>query len=476
MPLKLSFDKARARLARRKAPLPAAPKQAQRPGLRWSLAAAAGALRRVASRPAMKPPAAGLADRDKPSPPPGAAEREAGPKRPGGAAKSARIVGAAVVKPWRRIGVGVLAAEGRRRAGGPLGAGSAAWIFRKATKVLGAVRSGVGLRGARSPLGGKRTKPVWEAPAVAKAPAEKAFDLAEVLGLAIRLGLVALVIAAGLVAVFLNTDAGGSLAEGLRRAAETGAVFSQPEPKPTRSAAGEATLPDDAEGRADEGEAVAPIPSPHLLTPQAAAPLPQLVRLALVSPKKICKAIDPGRDFMSWDESVVLDGQWECYATATADGGRVERREDIEDAPPADDPEQVVEPALPEEPQLFVMARGSGRDTLTTVRVKLVADSAAKAKRGAARLAQITGALFDVLQWRAPDGLLENLQSLTDFNIEQAGTRLRFARELSTGWQYNLIVIFPNPTVYDQGSAFNASGAAEGSAGEGSAPALGNDP
>ncbi|NDW03053.1 DUF6030 family protein [Jiella pacifica] len=310
------------------------------------------------------------------------------------------------------------------------------------------------------PRGTKRERTTWEAPISTSSPAEKGFDVVEVLGLVTRLGLVALVIAGGLIVVFLNSDAGGSLGERFKRAAETGAVFSQPA-RPEASgnverdpAAGDEASTDKAEAQTQ----VAVIGSPRLLTPPATRAAPQLVRLALVSPKKICKAIDPGTDFMSWHESLLLDGQWECYATATAEGERVEREdtgESEEDALVSSDPDAVVEPALPSQPQLFVMARGDQRDTLTTVRVKLVADSAAKAKRGARRIAEITGALFDVLQWRAPDGLLEKLEGLTDFDLEQAGTQLRFKRELSTGWQYNLIVIFPNPKIYSQGSAFH---------------------
>ena len=360
-------------------------------------------------------------------------------------------------------------------------------ISRVAKAPFGAVRAAAGRPRADPPRRAKSEKTTWEAPISARPQAETSLNLAEAFGLVTRLGLVALLIVGGLIVVFLNSDAGGSLGESLKRAAETGAVFSQPAPPTAAGDTREAPAADDETSTQEAAPKVALIGSPRLLTPPATGAAPQLVRLALVSPKKICKAIDPGKDFMAWHESLLLDGQWECYATATADGERVERRgalEDADDASAIDDPNAVVEPALPAEPQLFVMARGDQRDTLTTVRIKLVADSAAKAKRGARRLAAITGALFDVLQWRPPDGLLEKLEGLKDFNLEQADTKLRFKRELSTGWQYNLIVIFPNPKLYSLGSAFHPSASEpERGAGPsgpadlpGSAAASGNDP
>ncbi len=321
----------------------------------------------------------------------------------------------------------------------------------------------------------ERAKPAWEAPATTRVAADKGPASTEILGLVVRLGLVALLIGCGLVVVFLNTGTDGPLQERLKRAAGTGSIFSQtPTAAPTSGPDHPTSMAEEGVA-AKEGHEVAIIGSPRLLTPPAARTTPQLVRLALVSPKKICKAIDPGEDFMAWNESLLLDGHWECYATATAAGERVARQNDLEDTPATEDPDAVVEPALPSEPQLFVMARGDGRDALTNVRIKLIADSAAGARRGAARLAELAGALFDVLQWRPPDGFLEKLAGLEDLEVEQAGTRLRFKRELSAGWQYNLIVIFPNPKIYSQGSAFHPPEAAEGAASSASSPPASRD-
>nr|WP_255699762.1 DUF6030 family protein [Jiella avicenniae] len=371
-------------------------------------------------------------------------------------AKSA--VQAAVASLSRRSRSGAVGARRERRSG-PAGA-AAGWstVVGAAKAPFGVVGTLVGRPRARSPRAARRDKTTWEAPISAGSRVDRGVVVTEVLGLVTRLGLVAFVIAGGLIVLFLNSDAGGSLGERLKRAAETGAVFSQPARTERSGNAEEASTAGDAAlPTTTDTQKVAVIGSPRLLTPPTTRATPELVRLALVSPKKICKAIDPGKDFMSWHESLLLEGQWECYATATAEGERVERAEEgdgAEDAPVADDPDVVVEPALPSEPQLFVMARGDQRDTLTTVRIKLVADGAAKAKRGAKRLAAITAALFDVLQWRPPDGLLDKLDELTDVSLEQAGTQFRFKRELSSGWQYNLIVIFPNPKIYSQGSAF----------------------
>ncbi|MBP0617910.1 hypothetical protein J6595_20215 [Jiella sp. KSK16Y-1] len=258
----------------------------------------------------------------------------------------------------------------------------------------------------------------------------------------------------GLFVLFLNTDRGVSIGERLKRAAETGAVFSEPAASSSANRSALDALQPSPEGEAGEGPKVAPLASDRLLMPPATKIAEDFVRLATVSPKRICRAIDPGQRLMKWSESPLMRGQWECYATATADGERVTSERDLEDEPATEDPDTVIEPSLPTEPQLFVMARGVARDTLTSIRIKLVADSGAKAKRGAKRLAELTAALFDVLQWSPPGGLLEKLRNLQDFEIDQAGTRLRFKRELSAGWQYNLIVIFPNAIKYRKGSAF----------------------
>ncbi|TFF20494.1 hypothetical protein E3C22_16425 [Jiella endophytica] len=308
--------------------------------------------------------------------------------------------------------------------------------------------------------------PAWEAPEAAARKAStgkgQGSGFAGALGLATRLGLVALFVGGGLVAIFLNTDAGETLGERLKRAAETGAVFGEPFAERFGNAA-----PAADEGQGGAGEignktpAVAPIASSRLLTPPSPATAEDFVRLAMVSPKRLCKAIDPGEDFMAWRQSTLLQGQWECFATATAAGERVERQPDLEDgAVTEEDPDAVVEPALPDAPQLFVMARGLDRDALTTVRIKLVANGEAKAKRGGKRLAELTAALFSALQWSPPAGLLDKLQALQDFDIVQAGTRLRFKRELSDGWQYNLIVMFPNYRKYREASSFREPEAA----------------
>ncbi|ORE98657.1 hypothetical protein ATO4_04055 [Aurantimonas sp. 22II-16-19i] len=294
--------------------------------------------------------------------------------------------------------------------------------------------------------------PAWEAPVAAATPAESRFKLAEVLGLATRLGLVALFIAGGLAVILLNTPAGEAIGDRLKRTAPTGSVFDAPFP----SAAGEEPPEEPGASAATSGPVpkVAPIASPRLLSPPVTATAEDFVRLAMVDPKRVCQAIDPGDGIMAWHESALLTGQWECFATATASGEEVAPEPDFEDAPIDDDPDVVAEPALPDVPQLFVMARGLERDALTSVRIKLVADGAAKAKRGAKRLAALTAALFDTLQWRAPDELFGKLEKLEDFELVQAGTRFRFKRELSQGWQYNLIVLFPNYVKYRQASAF----------------------
>ena len=71
-------------------------------------------------------------------------------------------------------------------------------------------------------------KPAWEAPVAAAAPAEIRFNPIEVLGLATRLGLVALVIAGGLAVILMNTPAGEAIGDRLKRTAPTGSVFDAP--------------------------------------------------------------------------------------------------------------------------------------------------------------------------------------------------------------------------------------------------------
>ena len=467
MPLKVSLDKVRDRLAGSKR---AAPARVE-PSALWRfcsrLSMSVREFRRSGRRAAAKLSVRKVAGTDN------------GAKRSFGAWRAVtQRTFPSVLQPMR-VGAAALGRAAQWAASVPAAAFSKVDGLAKAS--FGGLKAGVVRHRWKGRGAEKRAKPAWEAVSAATPQAEKGAGLAEIFGLAIRLGLVALLIGAGLIIVFLNTDAGGKSGEELKRAAETGAVFSEPATtQPTRgnvdeaAAEGGVTTGDVTMG---EGQKVAIIGSSRLLTPPVGRGAPELVRLVLVSPKRICKAIDPGEDFMSWNQSLLLDGHWECYASATAGGERVARDDDIEDAAVADDPEAVVEPVLPSTPQLFVMARGDERDTLTTVRIKLIADSAAKAKRGAARLAELTGALFDVLQWRPPDGLIEKLAGLQNFELDQAGTRLRFKRELSAGFQYNLIVIFPNPKIYSQGTAFQPPEATDAAGSPGAlAPASRNDP
>ena len=291
-------------------------------------------------------------------------------------------------------------------------------------------------------------------------------SLKNVMGLATRLGFVALLCGGGLAVIFFNSESGKTIGERLKRAAETGTVFGDPVPSTEQSSIGRVRDPIDgpAAGSDQRVAKLVPLASPELLSAPSAVAA-DFVRLAMVNPKRICKAIDPGANFMTWKESALLTGQWECYATATTSGERVPVKTDIEDGGVTEDPEAVFEPSLPDKPQLFVMARGTDRDALATVRIKLVSDSAAKAARGGKRLAELTGSLFDALQWQAPDGLMEKLKKLENFEIDQAGTRIRFKRELSQGWQFNLIVLFPDYSKYRRASAFHDQNAKRGDAG-----------
>ncbi|MBO0905451.1 DUF6030 family protein [Jiella sonneratiae] len=310
---------------------------------------------------------------------------------------------------------------------------------------------------AAAPRGrdGTRKTPVWDAGGTAVPRAERRGGILPALGLVSRLGIVALAIAGGLAIAFLNSRAGGSLGESLRRAAETGSVFGGTPSRPSAEKT-DAVRPAEGDGAPIRTAELAPITTARLLMPPATPKTPEFVRLAMVSPKKLCRAIDPGRAIMTWHESAFLQGQWECYATATADGRKVDRNGDLEDGPATDDPEAVVEPALPSEPQLFVMARGVRKDALTSVRIKLIADNEAKAKAAGQRLAELAAALFAALQWNPPAGLHDKLRSLQNFQLDQAETRLIFKRELSQGWQYNLIVVFPNYLRYGDGPRFQA--------------------
>ncbi|MBO0663295.1 DUF6030 family protein [Jiella sp. MQZ9-1] len=283
----------------------------------------------------------------------------------------------------------------------------------------------------------------WTGPAAAERQSGKRLLLGETAGLATRLCLVALFIAAGAAALFLNTDAGDEVVEQLHRAAATGGIFGDDIPSP--DAAG-------GKGGAARPQAASSV-APILLSPPEPDTAQTFVRLAMTDPKRLCKAVDPTKGLMQWHESPALKGQWECDATGNLDGTRVVEK-DVEDGADVPDQNAVYVPKLPTEPQLFVIARGAEKDTIGSLRIKLIADGESKAKRGATRLSMLTGKLFDVLQWQPPDGMLTDLAQLYPFDRTQLGTRLKFSREDSPGWQYNLIIIFPDSRKYRQESAF----------------------
>nr|WP_304363764.1 DUF6030 family protein [Jiella sp. LLJ827] len=272
------------------------------------------------------------------------------------------------------------------------------------------------------------------------------------------MSVVAVLVAGGLIAIFLNTDTSETTSWRIVRAERTGIEVG--------GASENGTAATDASAGGRDGHehgdypdlpvgARVPIPSAQLLLPAASRGTGGFVRLPLTDPAELCDAIDPGAEGMAWRESPLFAGRWECQAMATVDGEPIQPEQ--VDAVSEDDGtgEPPATPDLPKETRIFAMARGVEEEALNLVRFKLVAANERAARQGGVRLAELMQNLFQKLRWEMPSEVSRNLLELDAFDINQSGTRLRFFREYGDGSLYNLIVTFPDSREFQEAEAFH---------------------
>ncbi|WP_156381533.1 DUF6030 family protein [Aurantimonas sp. Leaf443] len=266
--------------------------------------------------------------------------------------------------------------------------------------------------------------------------------------LALRLVLAACIPVGALALIFSQSD----FATGALDPAATSSLAIVPDFTPVGSIG-----PQAFETAAIEAPKTISLPSGRLVAPAGADPT-RFVRVPFTEPSSLCAAIRLGEAPVAWDKSPAAAGLYECLSSeivapdepfvavapdpsafGDAQGAEGEAEAAAYDLAPED---LMVE--APPKRSLFVIARGAGKETIGSVRLKITGDTRAEAKIAAQGASAMLSRIYEALGWALPAEATRALAALDPFEMQDSGTRITLTREFGERYRYNLVLHFPD--------------------------------
>lgn len=124
---------------------------------------------------------------------------------------------------------------------------------------------------------------------------------------------------------------------------------------------------------------------------------------------------------MSWAESPLFPGEWECIS------------------PSSDGPEASDRTA---DRPLFAMARGRDAAKVDVIRLKLSLDEVDPATGARKRLIEVATALLQAAGRSLPENIEGSLKTLTPARAAEDGVDIAFIPEKISPGRYNLVITF----------------------------------
>ncbi|WP_224004154.1 DUF6030 family protein [Aureimonas sp. SA4125] len=175
---------------------------------------------------------------------------------------------------------------------------------------------------------------------------------------------------------------------------------------------------------ASDGDAVLTEINPRLFASRPAPLRSGLTfqRQIVIEPLSLCKAMSTDDALAHWSKSVVYPDEWECLASG-----------------------KLAATNNPQSSSIFAMARGEDETRVGFLRFKLVAPTASAALTGTVELNERMAKLYAAMHLDMPQTAKLNISRLKPFNLTQDGVRIRFSKEVSDDWRFNLTIDLPRP-------------------------------